>query len=85
MTIMNEKKIPYNMTWRSGINDPKSISRHKLGTWGDPGIAMAEAFKNSLNVRKPATSRIVNIPKMSKQEQYERDLANNIAPIPDFN
>jgi hypothetical protein len=73
---LNEGVIPQNFSWRAGINAPSSFSHI-----GDPGEAEARAFVNSFN-RRP-TYQPTEI-RMSKQDQYNRDLMNFMSPIPSF-
>lgn len=78
--ITEASVIPYNMSWRAGINDPKAFSQG--GIMGDPGAAMAKAFVQSLD-RKPPKVNIPN-PTQSKTDQYWRDVVNYMSPIPTF-
>lgn len=36
--------IPYNLDWRSGINDPSTIKVNEQSAWVDPGAALAQNF-----------------------------------------
>lgn len=41
--------IPYNLDWRSGINDPVVFKANEQATWGDPGAALAQNFNTIAN------------------------------------
>lgn len=41
--------IPYNLDWRSGINDPAVFKANEQATWGDPGAVLAQNFNVMAN------------------------------------
>ena len=43
--------IPYNLDWRSGINDPATLKANKQAVWGDPGAALAQNFNAIANMQ----------------------------------
>ena len=47
--------IPYNLNWRSGINDPAVFKDNEQATWGDPGAALAQNFNT---IAKTQVSKI---------------------------
>ena len=41
--------IPYNLDWRSGINDPATLKANKQAVWGDPGAVLVQNFNVMAN------------------------------------
>lgn len=41
--------IPYNLDWRSGINDPTTLKANKQAAWGDPGAVLVQNFNVMAN------------------------------------
>ena len=69
--------VPLNFNKRSGITaNPETV---KGGVF-DPGAAMAQAFAQGLGNKPPKIE--IPEPKMSKSDQYVRDLMNFTCPVP---
>ena len=61
--------IPYNLNWRSGINDPATLKANKQAAWGDPGAALAQNFNT---IAKTQISKIeIPIPQKTIEEMPE--------------
>ena len=61
--------IPYNLDWRSGINDPAVFKANEQATWGDPGAALAQNFNT---IAKTQISKIeIPVPQKTIEEMPE--------------
>ena len=61
--------IPYNLDWRSGINDPATLKANKQAAWGDPGAALAQNFNT---IAKTQISKIeIPVPQKTIEEMPE--------------
>ena len=41
--------IPYNLDWRSGINDSATLKTNQQSAWGDPGAVLVQNFNVMTN------------------------------------
>ena len=58
--------IPYNLDWRSGINDPAVFKANEQASWGDPGAALAQNFNT---IAKTQISKIeIPVPQKTIEE-----------------
>lgn len=61
--------IPYNLDWRSGINDPAALKTNQQSSWGDPGAALAQNFNT---IAKTQVSKIeIPVPQKTIEEMPE--------------
>lgn len=61
--------IPYNLDWRSGINDPAVFKANEQSAWGDPGAALVQNFNT---IAKTQVSKIeIPVSKKTIEEMPE--------------
>ena len=61
--------IPYNLDWRSGINDPATFKANEQSAWGDPEAALAQNFNT---IAKMQVSKIeIPVPQKTIEEMPE--------------
>ena len=63
------KTIPYNLDWRSGINDPAALKTNQQSSWGDPGADLAKNL-NTIAKTQIAKSEIP-VPQKTIEEMPE--------------
>ena len=78
--IVSEGIIPYNLDFHTNVSSQQAMSQ----PFEDPGAVMAQAWSDAMsNAFKPPKVEIPE-PRLSKQDQYIRDLISGICPIPAF-
>ena len=80
MQNITEGIIPYNLDFHTNVSPQQAMSQ----PFGAPGAARAQAWSDAMsNAFKPPKVEIPE-PKLSKQDQYIRDLVSDTCPIPTF-